>query len=47
VRYNEFGETFCEVEGAAWRAYIAVTTNFFGNFKAENYESLLEEFRNA
>lgn len=44
-REIKFVKIFGDVEGAAYSAYKAVTTDFFGNFKAENYQSLFEEFR--
>jgi hypothetical protein len=38
-----FDESSNEVKRRAWRSFKVVTTDFLGHFKAENYESLVEE----
>jgi hypothetical protein len=40
-------KTLSEVERGTLRAFKEVTTNLIRNFKAENYESLVEESLNA
>jgi hypothetical protein len=42
-----FDRTLGEDERGAWVTFKAVTTKFLRNFKAENYESLVEDLLNA
>jgi hypothetical protein len=43
MREKAYEETLNEAEGAAWKAFKADKTNFFGDVKAENYESLVDK----
>lgn len=39
-----FDGNLSEVQRGVWGAVKVVTTNFFGNLRVKNYESLVEEF---
>jgi hypothetical protein len=43
VTDSESDERLNKVETAIWNLFESVTTNFLGNFKEENYDSLVEE----
>jgi hypothetical protein len=47
MRDSAFDETLNKAEGVALGSFEAATTNFFGNMKAENYESRVDELLNA
>jgi hypothetical protein len=42
MREKAYEGTSNEAEGADWKAFKADKTNFFGDGKAENYESLVD-----
>ncbi|XP_066448063.1 uncharacterized protein [Eleutherodactylus coqui] len=42
IRDEEFARKMNEEEKAAWLSFVAVTKNFLGNKKAENYELLVQ-----
>ncbi|XP_066198436.1 uncharacterized protein [Saccopteryx leptura] len=50
IRDKEFARKMNKEEKAAWQSFVAVTKNFLGNKKAENYELLVQRmllsFRN-
>ena len=39
---KDFIQTMTSIEKDSWTAFSKVISNFFGNFKADNYESLVE-----
>ncbi|XP_075198008.1 vomeronasal type-2 receptor 26-like [Anomaloglossus baeobatrachus] len=42
IRNDEFAKKINKEEKAAWQSFVAVTKNFLGNKKAENYELLVQ-----
>ena len=39
---QHFRNTLSELEMAAWDSFMALTKNFLGNFRAQNYEELVD-----
>jgi len=46
VKDGSLDDTLSEVEEAAWTEFTAVTTNVYENFKAKNYEYLVQNTDN-
>jgi hypothetical protein len=43
MRDTEFDETLSDLERTAWNAFKAVTQNFLGNNKSEDYKDIVGE----